>query len=125
MATDFQYQSSYNLTGLTVTMMSQQGQPLVTGIPPWYCASQAGAVALQSWLAANGVTTKIQMGWPLFQQTSGNLAVQSAQVPFLADGKGAVENAGGLLWNFNNLPSSLAAQMAIEAFSLDDTQPGS
>jgi hypothetical protein len=102
--------------------MSDQGAPLVSGVPPWYCATGAGALALQAWLKANGVTITIVQKWPLFQNVQNDRAVQSQQVPYLDDGKGAVENAGGLLWNWSNLPASIAAQIAVEAFTLDDTQ---
>jgi hypothetical protein len=104
--------------------MSDQGTPLISGVPAWYCATNAGALALQAWLKANGVTVTIVQKWPLFQNVQNNRAVQSQQVPYVDDGKGAVENAGGLLCNFDNLPQSIAAQIAIEAFTLDDTQPG-
>jgi hypothetical protein len=123
--TTFTFQATYVDATQTVTMMSNQGQAMVSGIPPWYCATQAGAEALQAWLKVNGVTTTIQQGWPLFAQTSGNRATQSAQVPFLADGKGAVENAGELIWGFFNLPQAMAAQIALEAFTLDDAPQGS
>lgn len=129
----FSYQSNYNIfpkedpttgawTGVTVTMQSNSGQPIISGVPAWYCATMAGAEALQSWLKTQGINTTIVEKWPLYQQTVGNLAVQSQQVPYLDDGKGAVENAGGLLFNWTNLPASIAEQIATEAFSLDDTQ---
>jgi hypothetical protein len=119
----FVYDPSYLDDTVTISTYGP-GYTLITNVDADDCATMAGAEALQTWLSAQQppINTTIQMGWPLYPPQSGDPDVQSTQVPWLSDGKGAMENAGGLIYNFANLPYSVAAATAIRSFALDDTQ---
>lgn len=106
----------------TLTINTAWGNKIIDPIPEWYCATDYGASSLQAWLKTKGITVTVVAKWPLFQnQAQSATDVQSAQVPWLDDGKGAVEEAGQLIYNFVNLPYSLAERTVLESFALDDT----
>ncbi len=92
----------------------------VSSVPPWYCATMSGVLKLQSWLKTQGVSATILEDYPMKYWNTSYFGL--AKVPWLSDGKGAEENAGGLIWNFKVLPYSMAATIAVSAFTLDDTQ---
>ncbi len=95
----------------------------VSGVPDFYCATLKGATALQQHLKDNGISTTIVMDWPQRNWNTSYFS-PSSKVPWLDDGKGAVENAGQLLDNYRVLPYSLADRTVLGSFALDDTQAG-
>ncbi len=95
---------------------------MVSTIPPWYAATMAGAAKLQTYLQSQGITTTLNMDYPM--QNWNTTYFKVPKVPWLDDGKGAHENAGGLIWNYKNLPYAMADRIVKGSFALDDTQAG-
>lgn len=115
----FTWDPSFEDDGVTIN----DTQP----VPPQYCASMAGALALQAYLLTQGIPTTITMAYPLYPQYGAyNWYNQSSKVPYLnglGQYAGAVENAGGLIYNFRpgGLPYPLADYTCKRAFLLDST----
>lgn len=101
-----------------VSVSSPMG--FVNGVPDSYCATIAGATALQTYLKVNGISTDIVMDYPQRNWNTSYFS-PSSKVPWLTDNKGAVENAGQLLDNYRVLPYSIADRTVKNSFALDDT----
>ena len=113
----FTYDPSYLNDDVTVTTYGA-GFAIVTEINADDCATEAGAQAMQVWLAAQQppVQTTIVMGYPLYPPQPGDPDIESTQVPWLS-GNGVLINAGTIIAPFSNLPYSMAAPTAIRAFA--------
>ena len=118
----FTYNPDFLNDNVTITTYGA-GFQIITEVDADYCATEAGAQAMQSWLAAQQPTvqTTIVMGFPLYPPQPGDPDVQSVEVPWLQSSTGVLINAGTIIAPFSNLPYSLAASTAIRAFGSPTT----
>lgn len=105
--------------GVTIASADGSTNPVATNL----CATEAGAIAMQNWLKANGVTTTMVFGAPEVDNLIADEDKYSTLVPWLEDGKGARENAGLLLsemqyWAQISRPVMLS--QTVGAFTADD-----
>jgi hypothetical protein len=99
----FVFDPSMLNAGVTISWLNNFDQLVSQGVDSSYCATEAGALAMQQWLAANGKQTTIFQAYPLYPSGVGNLDPESQTVPWLTDGV-TDNNAGLLIVLFRQIP---------------------